>query len=332
MIRRRSTPWIHRWSRPIIGGIATLGVINTAYLTYLRFFAVGDSCPTQTCAVLSSRYATIFGQPLSLFGLLAYFAIAILALSPLLFKGEESLSTRKKLEDITWPLLFLGTTAMLIFSGYLMYVMFSEFVFGGRSLGWGGLCPFCLFSAICATAMFVVCLLGRDWDDRGQLAFMGVIVSMVTLVSTLAIYAPQQDTASASTIGDAQGNVYFLVDATSGESEVQLAKHLKASGAKMYGAFWCPHCCEQKQLFGKEAMKEMDYVECAEGGKDAQVNTCKTSLDAAAQQTGQAPGFPTWFVGGKYYAGRQTLAELAKNSGYTGPQNFKNEFRVCRQP
>jgi uncharacterized membrane protein len=34
MIRRRSTPWIHYWSRPLIGAIATLGILNTGYLTY----------------------------------------------------------------------------------------------------------------------------------------------------------------------------------------------------------------------------------------------------------------------------------------------------------
>lgn len=27
---------------------------------------------------------------------------------------------------------------------------------------------------------------------------------------------------------------------------VKLAKHLTAAGAKMYGAFWCSHCYDQK--------------------------------------------------------------------------------------
>lgn len=30
----------------------------------------------------------------------------------------------------------------------------------------------------------------------------------------------------------------------------------------MYGAFWCSHCYDQKQMFGKEAMAEFPYVEC----------------------------------------------------------------------
>ena len=29
---------------------------------------------------------------------------------------------------------------------------------------------------------------------------------------------------------------------------ISLATHLRAVGAKMYGAFWCSHCQEQKQV------------------------------------------------------------------------------------
>ena len=47
---------------------------------------------------------------------------------------------------------------------------------------------------------------------------------------------------------------------------VDLAKRLKAAGAKMYGAFWCSHCFEQKQAFGKEAMADFPYVECYPDG------------------------------------------------------------------
>ena len=31
---------------------------------------------------------------------------------------------------------------------------------------------------------------------------------------------------------------------------LSLAKHLQAVGAQMYGAFWCSHCYEQKQVGG----------------------------------------------------------------------------------
>ena len=43
---------------------------------------------------------------------------------------------------------------------------------------------------------------------------------------------------------------------------VDLARRLKAAGARMYGAFWCSHCFEQKAAFGAAAAAELPYVEC----------------------------------------------------------------------
>jgi hypothetical protein len=40
------------------------------------------------------------------------------------------------------------------------------------------------------------------------------------------------------------------------------AQAIKASGAEFYGAFWCPHCQEQKALFGT-SKKYLPYVECS---------------------------------------------------------------------
>ncbi len=316
-------------SRPIIGAIATVGVINTAYLTYLRFFG-GNVCPTETCAVLASRYATVLGQPLALFGLFAYLGMAIFALAPLLINPETQKSTRKDMEDKTWLLLFAGATAMLLFSGYLMNVMFTEFVFGGKNLGAGGICLFCLFSAICATAMFVLTLLGREWDDRGPLFSIGAIVSLLTLVGTLAIYAPQKADA-AGIVHDGVDKPVFAYDSQSGEAETQLAQHLKSTGAIMYGAYWCPHCCEQKLLFGPAAVnQDLPYTECDPKGKNPQPETCQQELGAAAQQTGKKAGFPTWKVNGKYLLGPQELKTLAQASNYQGPQNFKNIPAQCK--
>ncbi len=40
------------------------------------------------------------------------------------------------------------------------------------------------------------------------------------------------------------------------------AKCLANKGAKMYGLYWCPHCQEQKEMFGK-AFEYVPYEECA---------------------------------------------------------------------
>jgi uncharacterized membrane protein len=328
MSRKRPKPWLHRFSRPLIGAIATVGAINTAYLTYLRF--TSSSCPTQTCAVLESRYATVFGLPLALFGMLAYIEMIVVALVPLLINPETQKSLRKNLEDKTWLLLFAGATAMLVFSLYLMNIMFSEFVFGGKNLGWGGICPFCLFSAILATVMFVLVLLGREWDERGPLLTIGAIVTIFTLVGSLAVYAPQEVAAETGQVTDGQGNVVFTYPTTSGVAETQLAKHLKDTGAKMYAAYWCPHCCEQKLMFGREAVNDaLPYVECDPKGKNPQTEICEQEFANVEKQTGQRAGFPTWKINGKYLVGPQELKTLAQAANYQGLQDFKNAFARC---
>src|SRR5215467_2633829 len=39
------------------------------------------------------------------------------------------------------------------------------------------------------------------------------------------------------------------------------AKCLTAKNAKMYGAYWCPHCQDQKEMFGS-SFQYAPYVEC----------------------------------------------------------------------
>lgn len=309
--RRRSTPWIQRWSRPIIGAIALLGAINTGYITVTKLFNTQAVCPTGGCEhVLSSPYATLFGLPLSLYGLVAYIGIATLALAPLAVSPEKNKSFRTTLENSTWLLLFAGSTAMLVFSGYLMNIMFSKFV---SIYGADGICYFCLASAAFAASLFTVTLLGRSWEDVGQLFFVGTVVAVVTLVGTLGVYAPIEAAQTPATATAEQ--VGLAVQNDSGPAEIQLAQHLKQIGAKMYGAFTCPHCYEQKEFFGKQAAAQINYIECHPQGKNSQTELCKTA---------GLEGFPTWDIQGKRLVGRQTLEELANASGYTGSRDFRS--------
>merc|ERR1712217_336666 len=43
---------------------------------------------------------------------------------------------------------------------------------------------------------------------------------------------------------------------------IQLAAHLKAKGAIFYGAYWCPHCRNQREMFGAEALALIPMIEC----------------------------------------------------------------------
>ncbi|MFO0166008.1 MAG: vitamin K epoxide reductase family protein, partial [Microcystis sp.] len=146
-MRRRSVPWIHRYSRPLIGGVSIVGAILTGYLTITKLTGGAAACTAGAtdgagCSgVLNSPYATVFGLPLSLFGFLAYIAMAVFALSPLFINGETQKNLRKSLENNTWLLLLAGATAMAVFSGYLMYILATELK---------ELCPYCITSALFA--------------------------------------------------------------------------------------------------------------------------------------------------------------------------------------
>ena len=43
---------------------------------------------------------------------------------------------------------------------------------------------------------------------------------------------------------------------------LELTQHLKAIGARFYGAWTCPACFKQMNLFGKQAGADVTYVEC----------------------------------------------------------------------
>ncbi len=98
-------------------------------------------------------------------------------------------------------------------------------------------------------------------------------------------------------------------DAPSEAYKQQLAEHLTETGAVMYGAFWCPHCADQKALFG-EAVEAIPYVECDPEGKNAQPQLC---------QAKDLPGYPTWEVNGEFYPGVRPLEELAVLSEFPLP-------------
>jgi len=99
--------------------------------------------------------------------------------------------------------------------------------------------------------------------------------------------------------------------------QIALATHLQTIKARMYGAYWCPHCHTQQELFGKEAFTAITYIECDPRGKDAQPDLCKAANIKA---------YPTWEIRGKYYTGRQSLEKLALLSGYKGSSNFQPQL------
>jgi uncharacterized membrane protein len=242
--------------------------------------------------------------PLSLLGCLAYLSIAILALAPKAVNPNTNKGLHSQLENKTWQGLFIITAAMVIFSSYLMYLMAFEIK---------ELCIYCISSALFSLSLFVLVLVGREWEDIGQLVFTGILVAMVSSIGALGLYnSVRSPAASVST----PGIVAPAVTTTSGPAQLALARHLGEVGAKEYGAYWCPHCHDQKMLFGKEAAALIDYVECDPRGQNSRAEICQAA-------GANIKGFPTWEIKGQFYSGTQSLEKLADLSGYTGPRNFQ---------
>lgn len=102
----------------------------------------------------------------------------------------------------------------------------------------------------------------------------------------------------------AGGNLGEAVSPSTPE-QISLAEYLRQRGAVFYGAWWCPHCFHQKNLFGTEAGQKLPYVEC--------------DKEQAGRQRCQAAGiraFPTWDLNGERREGLQTLEELKAWSGF----------------
>ncbi len=89
-----------------------------------------------------------------------------------------------------------------------------------------------------------------------------------------------------------------------------VAEALAASGAKFYGASWCPHCQDQKKLFGAAA-RRLPYVECSPNGPRAPQATECVGADIK--------GYPTWIINGNRYQRLLSIAQLGRMVGVPPP-------------
>jgi len=97
----------------------------------------------------------------------------------------------------------------------------------------------------------------------------------------------------------------FLLCGCAAPNQDAFAKCLTAKGAKMYGAWWCPHCQDQKQAFD-DSWKYVTYVECS-GPDYAPTRAC---IDAGIGE------YPTWdFGNGSRKEGGLSLEELSAITG-----------------
>jgi glutaredoxin len=131
-----------------------------------------------------------------------------------------------------------------------------------------------------------------------------LLIAVVIIVGMKMNKNNSSENNSANNVTSEEGNE---VKDTSGIDAVSLAKHLTEVGAIFYGAYWCPHCQDQKKLFG-DAMQYVTYYECDPKGENSKAEAC---------QAAGIESYPTWIINGQKYSGLQTFANLAKYSSYT---------------
>lgn len=269
------------YMRPVLLVLSVLGLILSLYLTYLHFAdsgaafcAEGSDCDV----VRQSAFSSIFGIPVALFGVIGYALIIFFMLS--------SINNKRK-----WLLLYIVSLAGVSFSAYLTYL--ELFIIDA-------ICMYCVVSALFMVAIFFIIIFGKDeyYPKFSGLktAVLGLFVIAVVLMGS---YVVQYDD-----IAQAKLPVYEISPADS--YTVSLAKYMGSRGAVMYGSYKCPHCTDQKKMFGS-AFQYIGYVECHPQGPDANPSLCTAR---------GIRNFPTWEINGNYYRGALSMERLSALSGF----------------
>ena len=253
-------------------GLAAAGAAVSGYLTITKLVRTAPllcGADSSCDIVQASSWATLLGVPTAAWGAALYVVLGLLAAWPL---------TRRR-----WLWAFALAVAGVAFSGYLTTIALVVLRAG---------CWWCLTSAT-IMALLLAALIrrrppaGPRWTSLqpARLAWLGGGVAVVTIA--LAAGA-------------------FMLTAPASPYQEALARHLTASGARFYGAFWCSACREQKRLFGSAA-DELPYVECDARGPGARPDLC-------AQAGVRA--YPTWTIQGTRQEGVTSPETLARLSGF----------------
>lgn len=188
-----------------VAGLAAVGFVVAGYLAFTKlggenplFCTAGSGCDI----VQASRYAVFFGLPTALWGAGLYAAVAAIALA--------GMDTRR------WLAAFLLAVAGVSFSAYLTYLELFEI---------GAVCSYCVLSAVIAVALFALLLVGRSSVPGrrssvrpARIATLGTITAVATILIGAGYFAAEIPHAAAG--------------------QESLARHLKETGAVMYGAYW----------------------------------------------------------------------------------------------
>ena len=252
--------------------LAVFGIVLTTYLSYTALFEAHPAFCGEGSGcdlVQSSRWATFLGMPMASWGLLTYLVIAALAWQ-----------ARTKLKRWT-PLIFVAVGGFGV-SAYLTVISIVEIE---------ATCAYCLASFGIITTIMILTLVQRPLDWATSLKEASVVAVLL--------------------IGGLHLHYSGVFDEAAGPEDPQLqalAIHLTETGAKFYGAYWCPRCQEQKAQF-KASADRLPYVECSSGGRGSPLTAPCVKHDIRS--------YPTWIIDEQRFTGLQTPRTLAGAAGFT---------------
>ena len=297
-----------KWPKIIIAVLSTIGLVDTGSITLKNWGLFNSlSCPgiKKGCeTVLNSPWGTLFENnqfniPLSLAGVITYSSILLLSI----FLSLNIISPKEKLNKLLWWLIFLISCASSVFSLLLLNIMFIKI---------NAYCFFCILSAILSISIFIISIIGAKFESREPMFYRGLIVALTILIGGL-IWSNNVDPSKANDISNTSDKVSPIITTSSSPQKIKFARFLSDNNIKMFSAYWCPHCHDQKQLFGKKAVKALTIVECAKDGKDNQYELCREK---------EIQGFPSWEIKGEIFSGVKDLNDLAIMTGYDGDTKF----------
>ena len=275
-------------------GLSAAGMAVAGYLTYTgwtgdraAYCEAGGGCDI----VQSSQWASFLGVPTALWGLLLYVGLAYVAL-----RVRRPVPQWQR----AWILAVIGWGVSVYLTTISIFVIQAT-------------CPYCLGSLGIFTAIMGLLLWQRPGSIPRFAPSPGTPVwrsfwpkwLLQTAIPAVIVIAALHAQASERTARGPE-DPYLR----------GLAERLADSGALFYGASWCPHCQEQKRMFGA-AQERLPYIECSPSGPRGAV---ASSCISAGVQT-----YPTWvFADGSRVTAVIPLRELADRVGYRYAEGASN--------
>ncbi|GMI57620.1 hypothetical protein ScalyP_jg10906 [Parmales sp. scaly parma] len=305
--------------RKALAFLALLGSLECLFLTLIKTFTspatLSKICSTVSLGVpgggcnevLTGPYASVHGIPLTFPGFLAYAAVFLLSVLPLVPQYQaRPLIT----EEQNRLLLLMSTTGL----GFFSFLLMSLLAFVIRDY-----CPFCIASALISFSLALTAWfssLGTNLTIKRRVAAgfssvavvcafaFGIFINGENVLLDSAVASPNPSSVLIKSESEKKSREELEPPPVTNKSSKQAEKigdQLTKLNSRMFGAYWCSHCFEQKQTLGKQAMAKIPYLECAKDGKDSEWRVCKDL---------KLPGYPCWEINGNIYPGEQSLDEL----------------------